>query len=326
MNLLHISIIISAKNEAINIYSLLNSLKSIDYPKNNFEIILVDDNSADLTFLKAEQFKDELRNLKIIKADNKEYPGKKGALSLGISNASNNYILITDADCIVSPNWLKRYSNKFSQGFDFLFGNAPFIYEPGFVNSISRFENLRTFFLYTNAVKMHFPYSATARNFGFNKTSFDKIKGYENTKEMLGGDDDLLIREAIKNKMKIGYIPDKEAAVYSGTKKTLKNYLVQKTRHTKTSLYYLPIHKIILGSWHLINLAALLSPLVVFYNKWFFIPFLIKILCDLLIVKTNEAKSGYRFGLLETIYLQVIYEFLIVINFMNALFREDKWD
>ena len=325
MNLLHISIIISAKNEANNVYSLFNSLKAIDYPKNIFEIIFVDDNSTDLTFLKAEQFKDELTNLKILKAENKKYSGKKGALSLGISNALNNYILITDADCIVSPCWLKRYSEKFSHGFDFLFGNAPYIYEPGLVNSISRFENLRTFFLSTYAVKLHVPYSVTARNFGFNKTSFDKIKGYENTKETLGGDDDLLIREAIKNKMKIGYIPDKDASVYSRTKKTLKNYLAQKTRHTKTSLYYLPVHKIILGSWHLINLGALFSPLLGFYNKWFFIPFIIKIICDILIVKTNETKSGYRFGSLEIIYLQVIYEFLIVINFMNALFREDKW-
>jgi hypothetical protein len=45
----------------------------------------------------------------------------------------------------------------------------------------------------------------------------------------------------------------------------------------------------------------------------------------LIIVKTNEAKSGYKFGLLEIIYLQVIYEILIVVNFMNALLRKEKW-
>lgn len=325
MNLLHISIIISAKNEADNISSLINSLKNVEYPKNNFEIILVDDNSTDPTLCKADSFKDELTNLKIIKAKNKEYSGKKGALALGINNAINDYILITDADCIVSSGWLKRYSEKFSEGYDFLFGNAPFISKPGFVNAISRFENLRTFFLYTTACKLHIPYSAAARNFGFKKSSFYKIKGYENTKETMSGDDDLLIREAVKNKMRIGYIPNKDAAVYSVTKKNIKDYLTQRTRHTKTSIYYLPVHKIILGSWHLINLAVLFSLFLGFFNKWFFIPFIIKILADLVIVKTNEAKSGYKFKMLEIIYLQVIYEILIVVNFMNALFRREKW-
>ena len=325
MNLLHFSIIIAAKNEADNISSLLNSLKNVDYPNNNFEIILVDDNSADLTFCKAWGFYNEFTNLKIVKAENKKYPGKKGALALGINSTVNDYILITDADCTVSNAWLKRYSEKFIDGYDFLFGNAPFINKPGLVNAISRFENLRTFFLYTTAWKLHIPYSAAARNFGFKKSSFYKIKGYENTKETLSGDDDLLIREAVKNNMRIGYIPDNDAAVYSVTKETIKDYLAQRTRHTKTSMHYLPFHKIILGGWHLINLASLFSLFFGFYNNWFYLPFIIKIVADLIIVKTNEAKSGYKFGLLEIIYLQVFYEILIVVNFMNALFRREKW-
>ena len=325
MNFLNISIIISAKNEVNNISSLLSSLKNVEYPKDNFEIIVVDDNSTDLTFCKAGDFKSELTNLRIIKAENKKYPGKKGALALGINNALNDYILITDADCIVSPAWLKRYSEKFNEGYDFLFGNAPFINKPGFVNTISRFENLRTFFLYIETCKLHIPYSATARNFGFKKLSFLKLKGYENTRETLSGDDDLLIREAVKNKMSIGYIPDINAAVYSYTKETFKEYLLQRSRHTKTSMYYLPVHKIILGGWHLINIALLFSLFGGFYSKWFFFPFIVKIFADIIIVKTNEAKSGYKFRTFDIIYLQIIYEFLIIINFINALFRRDKW-
>lgn len=325
MNPLNISIVISAKNEANNISSLLTSLKNVDYPKNNFEIILIDDYSTDLTLCKAKDFANDLPNLRIIQAQNKKYPGKKGALDIGINSALNDYILITDADCIVNPGWLKRYSDQFKKGYDFLFGNAPFIIKPGIVNAISRFENMRTFFLYITACKLNFPYSAAARNFGFKKSSFTKIKGYQNTNETISGDDDLLIREAVKNKMKIGYIPDEDAAVYSETKETIKEYLAQKSRHTKTSMHYLPFHKIILGSWHLINILLLFSYFLGFYNSWFFIPFILKMTCDVLIVKTNQTKSGYKFRTTEIIFLQVIYEILIIINFINALFKEDKW-
>jgi cellulose synthase/poly-beta-1,6-N-acetylglucosamine synthase-like glycosyltransferase len=272
-----------------------------------------------------EDFQKEMINLRLIKAENKIYPGKKGALAIGIDNTIYDYILITDADCIVNPGWLKSYSVKFNLGYDFLFGNAPFINEPGFVNKVSRFENLRSFFLYTTALKLNFPYSVAARNFGFKKSSFYTIKGYENTKETLSGDDDLLIREAYRNKMRIGYVPDKSASVYSDTKRTIKEYLAQKARHTKTSIYYLPVHKIILGGWHLINIISLLSVFLGLLNNWFFLPFIIKILVDIVIVKSNEGKSNYKFSVIEIIYLLVVYELFIVVNFINALVRKDKW-
>lgn len=325
MNFLNFSIVISAKNEADNISPLLNSLKNIDYPKNNFEILLIDDNSSDNTCRNAGEFEIDLPNLRIIRAEDKKYPGKKGALSFGIANTNYDYILITDADCIVTPGWLKCYSEKFNDSYDFLFGNAPFVKQPGLVNTISRFENLRSFLLYTTALKLNLPYSVAARNFGFKKSSFYKIKGFENTQETLSGDDDLLIREAYKYKLRMGYIPDKNASVHSGTKKTIKEYLTQKARHTKTSLYYLPAIKLILGSWHLMNLTLLFSFFMGFFNSWFFLPFTFKLISDIVIVKTNESKSNYKFGILQIIYLQVIYELLIVVNFINALFRKDKW-
>ena len=228
-------------------------------------------------------FKTELTNLKIIKAENKKYPGKKGAWHLGINNALNDYILITDADCIVSPAWLKRYSDKFNEGYDFLFGNAPFLINPGLLMLFPGLKTCGHSFSISTAWKLHLPYSAAARNFGFKKSSFYKIKGYENTNETLSGDDDLLIREAVKNKMKIGYIPDKDASVYSNTKETFKDYLVQKTRHTKTSIYYLPVHKIILG-WMAFNKSycLLFSLFYGFYNNWFSFHLLLKLLQTLL--------------------------------------------
>ena len=40
----NISIIVAAKNEEDNIENLINHLKKLDYPAENFEVILVDDN------------------------------------------------------------------------------------------------------------------------------------------------------------------------------------------------------------------------------------------------------------------------------------------
>ena len=322
---LDFSIVIAAKNEVSKITSLIKSLQKLDYRKSNFEVILIDDNSTDNTYKTAEGFIQNSYNFHIYKAGEKEFPAKKGALSLGIKKAKNPFILITDADCLPEEEWLKFYAEKFREGFDFIFGNAPLIQNNSIVNKISSFENLRSSILSFSAAKAGIPYSASARNFGFKKSSFEQIKGYTNTVETLSGDDDLLLREAVKNSLKIGTILNKGSFVYSLAKKNLNEYFSQRARHTKTSFYYLPGRQFLLSTWHLINLFFLFSPLLMFFNKLSGLLFLIKLLIDFIIVKSQQKKFGYEFNFLEIFWLQIFYEIFLIIHFVNALFKKDKW-
>jgi len=322
---LNFSIIIAAKNEEENLPGLINSLKSLNYPQEKFEIILVDDNSTDNTLKVANELTRDIDNFYAYKITGKKLPGKKGALTFGINKAKNPFIMITDADCLVNSNWLNIYSGYFSNEYDLLFGIAPFKQSNLLVNKISCFENLRSSILTFSAAQLKIPYSASARNFGFRKSSFEKINGYENTAETLSGDDDLLLREAVKNKFKIRAIIDKEASVLSSTKNTFKEYFNQKSRHTKTSFHYILRHKLFLGSWHILNLFFLLSVFLFFLNPIFRWLFIIKILIDILIISSIQKKFSYNFNIFEIFYLQILYEIFIIINFLSAVFRKDKW-
>ncbi len=322
---LSFSIVIAAKNEETNIPGLINSLKKLNYPKENFEIILVDDNSSDNTFKVIKDLTYNIDNFKIYKITVKKIPGKKGALTFGISKAKNPYIMITDADCLVNSKWLNIYSEYFSNGYDFLFGIALFKQNNLLVNRISCFENLRNSILTFASAKIGIPYSASARNFGFRKSSFGKLNGYDNTTETLSGDDDLLLREAVKNKFKIGAIINKDASVLSCTKENFKEYFVQKSRHTKTSLHYLLRHKLLLGIWHILNLFFLFSMVLYFVNSIFIWLFILKILIDIILVLFMQKTFNYKFNIFEIFYLQILYEILLIINFLGALFRKDKW-
>ena len=164
---LYFSIIIAAKNEESNISSLISSLQKLDYSKENFEVIIVDDNSSDKTYKIAEELIQQNSNFYLFKVEEKEFPAKKGALSFGINKAKNPFILITDADCLPEKDWLKFYSEKFRENYDFVFGVAPFMQDKSFVNKISSFENLRNSILSFAAAKIGISYSASARNFGF---------------------------------------------------------------------------------------------------------------------------------------------------------------
>lgn len=324
-NKIFISIVVAAKNEKENIISLINSIKEIDFPQTQYEVIIVDDNSNDNTFEIAKSYSNGLANFFIYTLKEKEFPGKKGALDFGISKTKYPYILITDADCIISKGWLKNYELKFKEGYDFLFGIAPFIKGNNLINKISCFENLRSSILTFAAANIGLPYSAAARNFGFNKLSFYKISGYKNTTETLSGDDDLLLREAVKNRLKIGTINESSSFVYSYSKNTFKEYFLQRSRHTKTSFYYLPSRQIVLGIWHLINLICLFSILLIPFNILFIIPFAAKLFLDVIQIISYQSSFGYNFKLKEIFFFQLNYEILLVINFFGAMFKNDKW-
>lgn len=320
-----ISIIIALKNEEEKIESLLATLNKLDYPAENFEVIFIDDSSKDGTFDNISEKIKELDNFSVYKLSTENKSGKRNALELGISQSVHPNILITDADCEPEKNWVKAYSNKFTESFDFLFGIAPFSREKSIVNKISCFENLRGTMLSIFAANIGLPYSASARNFGFKKTSFEKVGGYSKTTDTLSGDDDLLLREAFKDNLKIGTVTANGSFVFSKTKKTFKDYLRQRARHTQASFHYLFKQQLLLGLWHIFNLVILFSPILFFLEMYFLLLLPVKLFSDLLIVKFNQEKFSYKFSFTEVFYLQIIYELFLIIHFFNAKFGKIEW-
>lgn len=321
-----ISVVVAAKNEEKNIPTLIEALSKQDYDRDNYEVIIVDDYSLDNTFNIANESTSAYNNFRVLKAETKNLPGKKGALTKGIEKTNYDFILITDSDCVPQSNWINISAKKFSEGYDFIFGVAPFYNENSFINNLSCFENIRTSILTLTAATTGFPYSAAARNFGFKKSSFKKLKGYLNTTETLSGDDDLLLREAVKNKIKIGVVTENDSFVYSKTKNNLKDYLKQKARHTRTSLYYLPVHKTMLSLWHLINLVFLFSPFLILIDSIFLSLFLVKIFTDIIVVYNLQKYFGYNLNPVKILYLQIVYELSLVLNFFNALLGKNDWN
>jgi cellulose synthase/poly-beta-1,6-N-acetylglucosamine synthase-like glycosyltransferase len=320
-----LSLIIAAKNEEKNIFSLIDALEKLNYQNENFEVIIIDDNSTDNTAELIQSRISEKNNFQLIKAEKKEFDGKKGALSIGIENAKNNFIVITDADCKPETNWLNSLAGALDYGYDFAFGAAPIQTGKTLVEKLSAFENLRNTYLTFAAVGLNIPYSAAARSFGFRKTSFERIGGYSTTTETLSGDDDLLLREAVKHKMQIGTVIEPDALVYSAAPKSFNEYFQQKHRHLQTSFHYLLKQKMFLGFWHLINLISLLSILLCFISPILALPFVVKVVYDLFIVIKYQQNLGQDFRFYEILYLQILFEVFVVVNFFNSLSGKTKW-
>lgn len=321
-----ISIVVAAKNEVENIQNLVTALLAQSYSKENFEVIIVDDNSLDNTFITSQKLCGEQSNFHTIKAENKIFDGKRGALDIGIKQAKYPNILVTDADCEPETEWVNSFAIGFENGNDFLFGIAPFKATKSLTNLISRFENLKANFIVFAFAKLGVPYSAAARSFGFSIEAFNKISGYQNTTATLSGDDDLLLQEAIKYNLKIGVVTSLDSFVYSKTKNIFSEYTNQKARHTSASIHYSIRSKILLAFWHLLNLISLFSILALPLGTVFILPFFIKLIIDIFVLNNFQHNFGYKLNPLWFLALQFNYELNLIYFFFKGLRFSNRWE
>ena len=101
------SIIIPTFNEEEHLPQCLESLFSMNYPKLNYEVIIIDNGSSDETRTIARKFK-----VKLLRDDSKSVAGLR---NLGATAANGNILAFIDADCVVSPQWLNaacKYENQ----------------------------------------------------------------------------------------------------------------------------------------------------------------------------------------------------------------------
>lgn len=96
-----VSILVPAHNEAIVLTQTIRSLLGLDYPRNRYEIIVINDNSSDESAKVLAQLLQQTDNdrLKVINTDHRTGgKGKSNALNIGLRHAKGSVISVYDAD------------------------------------------------------------------------------------------------------------------------------------------------------------------------------------------------------------------------------------
>ena len=107
-----VSILVPFRNEEENLKDCFSSLQNLQYPKDEFEIIFIDDHSTDRSM-------DLLKEvgMTVLSLGENEF-GKKRALSKAIELSRFSTVITLDADSIVPPLWLKSMMDyKHNGGF-----------------------------------------------------------------------------------------------------------------------------------------------------------------------------------------------------------------
>lgn len=105
-----VSILIAAYNEKFVIQRSLDAIKNLDYPKDKIQVVVADDSSDQTTSIIEQKLKDLGRagiRAAVSRRQSREF-FKCGALNKAMERVDGEYVLLLDADSIVSPDVLTK--------------------------------------------------------------------------------------------------------------------------------------------------------------------------------------------------------------------------
>lgn len=288
------TVIIPARNEAANIETCLHSVLEQNYPSPLFEVIVIDDHSTDATAEIVCKLQLQYANLKLIRlADelNGEIVNayKKKAIEKAIEKASGNWIVTTDADCIIKKNWLLYY-DAYIQKTNTVFIGAPVLFNKhaSILSMLQYIDFMGMQTITAAAVSAGFHSMCNGANLAYKKAVFYEVNGFKGIDTIASGDDMLLMNK-IKQKYpsSIGFIFSKEVIVTTEPMPTWKSFFNQRIRWASKSDQYKD--KSVFGVLVLVyflNLSLLVCGILALFNStcaiYFFSGLIIKTLIELM--------------------------------------------
>ncbi len=117
MYMIRFSVIIPAYNEEKYIAQCLDAITHQDFPNNQYEIILVNNNSTDRT----KEIASRYARVRVI---DESKQGCVHALIRGCNEAHGEFFAFTDADTIVPVDWLSKYNSVYRNS-EVVFASGP---------------------------------------------------------------------------------------------------------------------------------------------------------------------------------------------------------
>lgn len=301
-NLQPVSVVICARNEAANLSANLPLVLAQRYDNAAgaplFEVIVVDDASNDDTASVLKALAVAHLHLKIVTVSpstQRQFPGKKYALSVGASQAANDLLVFTDADCApASAVWLKSIAAPLVMGKEIVLGYGGYRKAGGLLNAFIRWETVHTFLQYSSYALAGNPYMAVGRNMACARNALDKAMQHPAWSALPSGDDDVIVAaSATAGNTTVVAAP--AAYTFSSAPASKSAWVRQKQRHLSTGKYYRTVPKLLLGLYATSHALIWLLFFALLATQWsyFAIPvFAVRCLALWLVMGATASKLG----------------------------------
>lgn len=234
---IHFSIIIPARNEEASIEKCLHSVLNQNYPDHLFEVIIADDYSTDNTASVVASIQQSHINLHLLQIEkilqqNQLNSYKKKALELAIQQAKGEWIVTTDADCIVSEHWLSTLCD-FIARHDSVFVASPvkLINTGSFVSLFQCLDFISLQGITAASVNEGFHTMCNGANLAYKKSVFFEVGGFKGIDHIASGDDMLLMHKVyVRFKKQVHFLFSQQSIVATAPMETWKGFLNQRIR------------------------------------------------------------------------------------------------
>lgn len=327
-----VSVIIPVRNEAQCIGLLLSDLEQQNISHEDFEVLVIDDHSEDLTVKVISDFGEQHSklNLRLFTNSNE---GKKEAITLGVLQAKAEIILCTDADCRVNQYWIQSVKKIFGKP-HIQMVSAPVCFFKGnsIFQKIQSLEFLSLIGSAAGAIGIKFPFMCNGANLAFRKEAFLKVEGFKDNINLSSGDDVFLLHKIKKHfgSLAIGFIKDKKAIVQTVSPNNFTFFIKQRKRWASKSKKYKDLFAILVA-FTVFGFNIILVTLVFFsvFSKKALLIFLmglgIKIIIDFTLLMDICFFVQRRKLMWYYIPIQIIYPIYISIVSVLVFFAKNDW-
>jgi cellulose synthase/poly-beta-1,6-N-acetylglucosamine synthase-like glycosyltransferase len=327
------TIIVPFRNEEKNLSKLLQSISKLNYPYKLIEVILVDDFSTDSSERICIRWRLEHEYLDTTLLENLRLSNspKKDAIGRAMPIAKHDWIITTDADCIVKPNWLLTIDNYIQNNdAEMIVGAVIYKTKNNWFHHFQQLDLLSLQGTTIGSFGINKPFMCNGANFAYTKNFFTKIGGFGGINDKASGDDVFLLQKAVaKVPEKVHYLKNTETIVKTKPENDLFQLFMQRVRWaSKTTGYSSTYAKFLAVIVLLMNLSLVCGLWFVVCGccnwKILLIPFLIKYLVDYcLLYKANKylLKGKWLLPLASSL----LYPFYSSLVGIYSLFGSFSW-
>ena len=319
------SIVVPFRNEKENLPNLLHSIALLNYPKELVEVILVDDDSDDEFRIQNLEFR-----IQMVKNIRKSHSPKKDAIETAIQIAKNNWIITTDADCLVQKDWLTTFDQYIQENeVEMVASGVCYVPKNGFLSAFQNLDFLSLQGATIGSFGINQPFMCNGANFAYSKSFFKELNGFQGNETIASGDDVFLLQKAVSfAPKKVGFLLAKESIVATKPAGTWSELFQQRVRWASKSTGYSSVYgkllALVVFGGNLAWIVSFLLWLVGLLDQNIFMLFVaLKFLIDfILIYKTaNFFESKLQYVLASSL----LYPFFSVSVAAYSLFGKYSW-
>ena len=229
------TIIVPFRNEAENLPIILDSISKLNYPTELFEVILVDDESE-------ERYEVGNTTYEVYIINNKRVSNspKKDAITTAMKSVTKDWVVTTDADCVVPENWLLTLDNYIQlHDVDMIAGAVTYSCDKSFLHHFQQLDLASLQGATIGSFGINKGFMCNGANFAYTKSLFITLNGFEGNDKIASGDDVFLLQKAIaKFPKRVNYLKSKNTIVSTKPLDDWTSLFYQRVRWaSKTSSY-----------------------------------------------------------------------------------------